>query len=368
MAFERTPKNSPRGPYVDHDSDDGQNRGSGRDYSYSSARDYAAGGMSDREMSGRDRGRGQGDQSSYGGNHAQDYRGSYASDGHRFTDDRTDRDEGQYGRQQNHGHYRQGGSGHIYGRPEQGQRYGEGQRYGQNQDRQQQGRQANYGAQSQGYDYDDRGFVSRAGDEVRSWFGDSDAEQRREMDQRQDQSHNQGQSGSSGSDDHYHSWRKQQMDELDRDYSEYRDENRSRFESEFSTFRATRQTQRSCLDRVKEQMEVVGSDGQHVGTVDKVRGDRILLTKNDQAAGGHHHSIPSRWIDGVDDTVKISKTADEAHKLWRDEERNQAMLGDDKTRTGGQAYTQHGAATGTQAGAQEHDDSSILNRSTSGTY
>src|SRR5437763_1128576 len=31
---------------------------------------------------------------------------------------------------------------------------------------------------------DDRGFLDRAGDEVRSWFGDDEAQRRREMDQR----------------------------------------------------------------------------------------------------------------------------------------------------------------------------------------
>ena len=67
----------------------------------------------------------------------------------------------------------------------------------------------------------------------------------------------------------------------------------------------------------------------HVGTVDKVRGDRIVLTKNDADAGGRHHSIPSRWIDKVEDNkVTLSKTADEAKQHWRDEENNQAMFGD----------------------------------------
>src|SRR4051812_19517564 len=35
-----------------------------------------------------------------------------------------------------------------------------------------------------GRDDDDRGFFERAGDEVRSWFGDDDAQRRREMDER----------------------------------------------------------------------------------------------------------------------------------------------------------------------------------------
>jgi hypothetical protein len=76
-------------------------------------------------------------------------------------------------------------------------------------------------------------------------------------------------------------------------------------------------------------MEVVGSDGSHVGTVDKVRGDRILLTKADADAGGHHHSIPSRWIESVDDKVRLRKTAEEAKGHWRDEERSGALFGDE---------------------------------------
>ena len=35
------------------------------------------------------------------------------------------------------------------------------------------------------------------------------------------------------------------------------------------------------LQRVGEHMEVVASDGEKIGTVDKVRGDRIILTRND---------------------------------------------------------------------------------------
>ena len=36
-----------------------------------------------------------------------------------------------------------------------------------------------------GYRRDERGFVDRAGDEVRSWFGDDEAERRRQMDDRE---------------------------------------------------------------------------------------------------------------------------------------------------------------------------------------
>lgn len=178
-----------------------------------------------------------------------------------------------------------------------------------------------------GYDRDERGFMSRAGDEVRSWFGDDDAAYRRELDHRFDASN----------DADYYSWRRSQIDALDRDYAEYRRENQARFHSEFDNWRTDRNGQRTSLSKVSEHMEVVGSDGVHVGTVDKVRGDRIILTKNDANADGKHHSIPSRWIETVDDKVTIRKTAQAAMDHWRDEDR--ASDGDTRSRSFGAGYS-----------------------------
>jgi hypothetical protein len=174
-----------------------------------------------------------------------------------------------------------------------------------------------------GGDPHDRGFLERAGDEVRSWFGDEEAERRRERDMRYDSQFTRGH------DHEYGAWRRERIDELDRDYDEYRRENAQRFHNEFSSWRTERQGQRDSLRRVAEHMEVVGSDGSHVGTVDKVRGDRVVLTKSDTNAGGHHHSIPSRWIDSVSDKVVLRKTADEAQAAWKDEERSGAFFGND---------------------------------------
>ena len=139
----------------------------------------------------------------------------------------------------------------------------------------------------------DRDFFARAGDEVRSWFGDDEAERRRERDQRYDHERERWQGAPE--DSHYHDWRRQRVAELDRDYDEYRRENAERFHNEFSSWRSDRQGQRDGLGRVTEDMEVLGSDGERIGAVDKVRGDRIILNKNDPDSGGHHHSIPSRW-------------------------------------------------------------------------
>ncbi len=69
---------------------------------------------------------------------------------------------------------------------------------------------------------------------------------------------------------------------------------------------------------IREHMEVVGSDGGHVGRVDKVMGDEIELTKLDLGAGLRHHMIPITWVELIDhDTVRLSMTKDAAKAAWR---------------------------------------------------
>lgn len=63
---------------------------------------------------------------------------------------------------------------------------------------------------------------------------------------------------------------------------------------------------------IKEHMKVIGKDGAVVGTVDRVEGDRIKLTKKDSGAGheGHHHYIDRKLVGAVEgDTVKLSVNA-----------------------------------------------------------
>ncbi len=316
-----------------------------------------------------------------------------------------DRDDRRYGRDQSYG-YRPQGPGRDrergYGRGEDlsynrdrgyggGEAYrarGENDRYGAR-DYGRAGRgdeRADYGRAPQGYDYEERGFFDRASDEVRSWFGDEEAERRRRYDERfsgrdydrDSASYARETSGRSiayssgadagmglglpsagygwsardrdnrdddrGHDPSYRSWRDRQIEAIDRDYDDYRREHQAKFDNEFSGWRNRRQGQRDSLQQVKEHQEVVGSDGQHVGKVDHVRGDRILLTKTDENAGGHHHSIPSSWISKVGEKVEIDRTAAEAQKAWKDEDRNSAIGGNSTTATQG------------------------LNRSFSGTY
>jgi len=66
-------------------------------------------------------------------------------------------------------------------------------------------------------------------------------------------------------------------------------------------------------EAVKEQMEVIGADGAHVGTVDRVLGDRIRLVKTDSGEGphrGHHHTISRGLVAEVEgDKVRLSANA-----------------------------------------------------------
>src|SRR5450830_1823132 len=64
---------------------------------------------------------------------------------------------------------------------------------------------------------------------------------------------------------------------------------------------------------IKEHMEILGSDGQHVGAVDRLDGkDKIKLTKADLKSGGQHHVIPLTWVAKVDTHVHLSKPAKDA--------------------------------------------------------
>ena len=70
--------------------------------------------------------------------------------------------------------------------------------------------------------------------------------------------------------------------------------------------------------QIKEHMEVLGSDGQHVGTVDHVEGsDKIKLTKTDPKAGGKHHFIPLSMVERIDAHVHLSKSAKDMQAQWQ---------------------------------------------------
>ena len=68
---------------------------------------------------------------------------------------------------------------------------------------------------------------------------------------------------------------------------------------------------------IREHMEVLGSDGGHVGKVDKVAGGDIELAKLDLGSGFKHHLIPMTWVDHVEGgKLYLNMTKDAAKSSW----------------------------------------------------
>jgi hypothetical protein len=68
------------------------------------------------------------------------------------------------------------------------------------------------------------------------------------------------------------------------------------------------------FENIREHMEVVGADGVHVGTVDRIEGERIKLTKSDRHGdqGGHHFISRGLVAEVEDNQVRLSANADVA--------------------------------------------------------
>lgn len=70
------------------------------------------------------------------------------------------------------------------------------------------------------------------------------------------------------------------------------------------------------FSRIREHAEIIGADGVHVGTVDRVEGDRIKLTKADSGEGrhrNHHHFVPLALVAEIEgDKVRLSANSDVA--------------------------------------------------------
>jgi hypothetical protein len=74
---------------------------------------------------------------------------------------------------------------------------------------------------------------------------------------------------------------------------------------------------------IREHMEVIGADGVHLGTVDRVEGERIKLTRADSGVAhtDHHHFIPNGLVADVEgDQVRLSANAAVAASLFEEEE------------------------------------------------
>ncbi len=80
----------------------------------------------------------------------------------------------------------------------------------------------------------------------------------------------------------------------------------------------------STFDEIREHMQVIDAEGAPVGTVDRIDGDRIKLTRASSGMGsheGHHHFIPKGLVADIEgDTVRLSARADALKAIFETEE------------------------------------------------
>jgi hypothetical protein len=82
------------------------------------------------------------------------------------------------------------------------------------------------------------------------------------------------------------------------------------------------------LTQISEHMEIIGADGVHVGTVDKVEGNRIKMTKPDSGShDDHHHYLSEGLVASIEgNQVRLSATG--ASALLFEEEQDGGALAD----------------------------------------
>ncbi len=75
------------------------------------------------------------------------------------------------------------------------------------------------------------------------------------------------------------------------------------------------------LSQIREHMQIIGADGVHIGTVDRVEGDRIKMTRTDSGShSDHHHYISGGLVAAVEgDAVRLSAAGDAAVLLEEEE-------------------------------------------------
>jgi hypothetical protein len=89
----------------------------------------------------------------------------------------------------------------------------------------------------------DRGFLQRAGEEVKSWFGGGEDDRRAQSGTREIWGGGSDWSGGSPYDYQYTSWRDRQISLLDREYEDYCRHRQQQFENDFHSWRESRQGQ-----------------------------------------------------------------------------------------------------------------------------
>jgi hypothetical protein len=81
----------------------------------------------------------------------------------------------------------------------------------------------------------------------------------------------------------------------------------------------------AAASQIKEHMEVLGSDGEHVGTVDHLEDDEMIKLTHTDSPDGKHHYLSIDFVDHIDEHVHLTITAEEAVEEWEDEDEDEEV-------------------------------------------
>lgn len=82
------------------------------------------------------------------------------------------------------------------------------------------------------------------------------------------------------------------------------------------------------LSQIKEHMQIIGADGVHIGTVDKVEGDRIKMTKADSGSHSDHHHYFSGGLVAAIEGNQVRLSAAGSAAILLEEEKGGEPLSD----------------------------------------
>jgi hypothetical protein len=70
-------------------------------------------------------------------------------------------------------------------------------------------------------------------------------------------------------------------------------------------------------DEIREHMEIVDNDGEHVGIVDGIDPDGEIKLSRTDTPDRLHHFLPLATVEYVDDRVHLNRTSTRAMAEWR---------------------------------------------------
>jgi len=67
--------------------------------------------------------------------------------------------------------------------------------------------------------------------------------------------------------------------------------------------------------RIRNGLAVIAADGEPIGAVDALDGDRLKLTRKDSTDDAHHY-IPLAWVARIEERIHLNRSGAEVRASW----------------------------------------------------